>query len=86
MHLSHSMAFSDKPLIQLDLVYLRHKINIVQYYSILFNIIGQHTVNMLADISQSTYDPGWLSWESAGLLSGRSRVQTPAGPTLRVFK
>ena len=29
---------------------------------------------------------GWLSWESAGLLSGRSRVQTTAGPTLRVFK
>ena len=28
---------------------------------------------------------GWLSWESAGLLSGRSRVRTPAGPTLRVF-
>ena len=30
--------------------------------------------------------PGWLNWESAGLLSGRSRVQTSAGPTLRVFK
>ena len=30
--------------------------------------------------------PGWLNWESAGLLSGRSRVRTPAGPTLRVFK
>ena len=26
------------------------------------------------------------SWESAGLPSGRSRVQTPAWPTLRVFK
>ena len=30
--------------------------------------------------------PGWLSWDSAGLLSGRSRVRTPAGATLRVFK
>ena len=30
--------------------------------------------------------PGQLSWESAGLLSGRSRVRTPAGPTLRVLK
>ena len=30
--------------------------------------------------------PGWLNWESAGLLSGRSRVQTSAGPTRRVFK
>ena len=30
--------------------------------------------------------PGWLIWESAGLLSGRSRVQTQAGPTLRVLK
>ena len=29
---------------------------------------------------------GELSWESAGLLSGRSRVQTPIGPTLGVFK
>ena len=29
---------------------------------------------------------GWVSWESASLLSGRSRVQTPAGATLRVFK
>ena len=27
-----------------------------------------------------------VGWESAGLLSGRSRVQTPAGPTLRIFK
>ena len=27
--------------------------------------------------------PGQLSWESAGLLSGRSRVQTSAGPTRR---
>ena len=27
-----------------------------------------------------------LSWESAGLLSGRSRVRTPAGPILRVLK
>ena len=26
-----------------------------------------------------------LSWKSAGLLSGRSRVQTAAGPTLRVL-
>ena len=30
--------------------------------------------------------PYKLSWESAGLLSGRSRVQTPAVATLRVFK
>ena len=30
--------------------------------------------------------PDQLSWESAGLPSRRSRVQTPAGPTLRVFK
>ena len=30
--------------------------------------------------------PGLLNWISAGLLSGRSRVQTPAGPTLRVLK
>ena len=29
---------------------------------------------------------GELSWESAGLLSGRSRVQTPIGPSLGVFK
>ena len=29
---------------------------------------------------------GELSWESAGLLSGRSRVQTPIGPTLGAFK
>ena len=29
----------------------------------------------------------WLArLESAGLSSGRSRVQTPAGPKLRVFK
>ena len=27
-----------------------------------------------------------VQWESVGLLSGRSWVQTPAGPTLRVFK
>ena len=26
------------------------------------------------------------SWESAGLLSGRSWVQSPAGPTITVFK
>ena len=26
-----------------------------------------------------------LSWKSAGLLSGRSRVRTAAGPTLRVL-
>ena len=30
--------------------------------------------------------PCKLSWQSAGLLSGRSWVQIPAGPTLRVFK
>ena len=29
--------------------------------------------------------PGYLSWESARLLTGRSRVK-PAGPTLRVFE
>ena len=29
---------------------------------------------------------GWLSWLSIGLPCGRSWVQTPAGPTLRVFK
>ena len=29
--------------------------------------------------------PGWLSWDSAGLLSERSQFGTPAGPTLRVF-
>ena len=28
----------------------------------------------------------WLSWLSTGLLRGRSRVQTPIGPTFRVFK
>ena len=30
--------------------------------------------------------PGQLGWESAGLLSGRSRVYTPARATFRVFK
>ena len=30
--------------------------------------------------------PGWLSWEGAGLPRGRSRVQIPPGPSLRVFK
>ena len=30
--------------------------------------------------------PGWLSWKGAGPPSGRSRVQIPAGPTLRVIK
>ena len=30
--------------------------------------------------------PSQLSWESADLASGRSWVQTPAGPTLGVFK
>ena len=30
--------------------------------------------------------PGWISWESAGLLSRRSRVRTPDGPILRVFR
>ena len=35
----------------------------------------------------STPPPAHLaSWESAGLLSGRSRVQTPAGPILKVFR
>ena len=29
---------------------------------------------------------GWLSWESAGLLSRRFRVETLAEPTLRVLK
>ena len=29
---------------------------------------------------------GWLSWLSMGLPCGRSWVQTPTGPTLRVFK
>ena len=27
-----------------------------------------------------------LRWESTGLPSGRSWIQTPAGPTTRVFK
>ena len=30
--------------------------------------------------------PGQLSWESAGLLSRMSRFQTPARPSLSVFK
>lgn len=30
--------------------------------------------------------PGSLSWEIAGLLSGKARVQTPAGPILKVFR
>ena len=33
------------------------------------------------------FTAAWLAqMESTGLLSGRARVQTPAGPTLRVFK
>ena len=42
------------------------------------------------DQSQPTFEGFYrrlvqLSWKSAGLLSGRSRVQTAAGPTLRVL-
>jgi len=51
----------------------------------LLNILGeQGSVGQARE--GKTEPPGWLSWESAGLLSGRSPVQTPAGPTLRVFK
>ena len=37
-------------------------------------------------LESSKPPPGQLIWESAGLLSGKSRVLTPAGPTLRVLK
>ena len=42
------------------------------------------------DQSQPTFEGFYrrlvqLSWKSAGLLSGRSRVQSAAGPTLRVL-
>ena len=72
------MAFSDKTLlIQLDLVYLRHKycsilFDIVQYYWTTHSqYVGQHiSINIII------YDPGWLSWESTGLLSVRSQGRT----------
>ena len=38
------------------------------------------------ETAKQVLSPGWLNWEIAGLLSGRSRVRSLAGPTLRVFK
>ena len=44
--------------------------------------------SLLICLAVSSYgcQTGYLSWESASLLNGRSRIQTLAGPTLGVFK
>ena len=46
-------------------------------------MIMQPSTKMIKILIFGTYQD---AWESAGLPSGRSRVQTPAEPTLRVFK
>ena len=61
---------------RLDWIFLPRKNPCAKFYIII-------TIRIMIVILSP---PGWLNWESAGLMSARSQVWIPAGPTLRVFK
>ena len=70
-----------------------HSISVVWYKGLeqlrkglLWGQPNKHSIVLKLHTNNIEPPPGWLIWESAGLVSVRSRVRTPAGPALRVFK
>ena len=70
--------------------FAKSSLNIAHVIYLLTTIAGSKKMNVILRLNVTSIlidqpPPGKLSWESVGPPSGRSRVQIPAGPTLRIF-